>query len=66
MALNLITKIKKKRCSKIKGRVYADGRKQRAYIKKEDVTSPKIQLEAFILSLLIDRAKIIYFNWKAT
>ena len=52
--MNLITKIKKKLCGKIKGRACADGRKQRAYIKKEDVTSPTVQLEAFILSLFID------------
>ena len=52
MDLNLITKIKKKRCGKIKGRACAEERKQRVFIKKEDVTSPTVQLEAFILSLL--------------
>lgn len=53
-ALNLITKVKKKRCGKIKGRACADGRKQRRYLKKEDITSPAIQLESFIMLLLIN------------
>ena len=53
-ALNLITLVKEKRCGKIKGRACADGRKQRRYIKKEDVASPTIQLESLLLSLLID------------
>jgi hypothetical protein len=38
-ALNLITMVKEKQCSKIKGRVCAVSRKQRQYIAKEDVTS---------------------------
>jgi hypothetical protein len=53
-ALNLITMVKEKRCGKIKGRACADGRKQRKYISKEDVTSPTVQLESLMLSLLID------------
>jgi len=53
-ALNLITLVKEKRCGKIKGRACADGRKQRRYIRKEDVASPTIQLESLLLSLMID------------
>ena len=53
-ALNLITMIKQKRCGKIKGRACADGRKQRRYIKKEDVASPTVQLNSLLLSLVID------------
>ena len=53
-ALNLITLVTEKRCGKIKGRACADGRKQRRYIKREDVASPTVQLESLILSLLID------------
>jgi hypothetical protein len=53
-ALNLITMVKEKRCGKIKGRACADGRKQRRYIQKEEVTSPTVQLESLMLSLLID------------
>ena len=53
-ALNLITMIKQKRCGKIKGRACADGRKQRRYIRKEDVASPTVQLNSLLLTLLID------------
>ena len=53
-ALNLITMIKQKRDGKIKGRACADGRKQRRYITKEQVSSPTVQLESLMLSLLID------------
>lgn len=53
-ALNLITMVKLKRCGKIKGRAYADGRKQRKYITKEQSTPPTTHLESLLLSLLID------------
>ena len=53
-ALNLITLVKEKRCGKFKGRACADGRKQRRYIRKDDVASPTIQLESLLLSLMID------------
>ena len=46
--------IKKKRCGKIKGRVVAGGRKQRLYVPKEDTSSPTLQLESLIMSLMID------------
>ena len=53
-ALKLLTKVKQKRCGRIKARGCADGRKQRLYVKKEDVTSPTVLLESFIFGLLID------------
>ena len=52
--VNIITMIKEKRDGTIKTRACADGRKQRRYIPKEDVTSPTIQLESLIMSLIID------------
>ena len=52
--LNLLTKVKQKRCGRIKARGCADERKQRLYINKEDVTSPAVQLESLIFSLLMD------------
>jgi hypothetical protein len=53
-ARNLLALIKKKRCGKIKGGVVADGRKQRLYVPKEDTSSPTLQLESLIMSLMID------------
>ena len=53
-ALNLITMIKQKRDGKIKGRACADGRKQRWYINKDDISSPMVQLESFMITILID------------
>ena len=46
--------LKKKRCGKIKGRGCADRRKQRAYITKEQSTSPSISTEAVFLTALVD------------
>ena len=54
MALNLLVIIREKRCGKIKGRVVADGSKQRSTVSREDAASPTIQLESLIMSLLID------------
>ena len=53
-ALKRITMIKGKRYGKVKARACADGRKQRRYISKEEVSSPTMQLEILILSLIID------------
>ena len=53
-ALELLTLIKKKRCGKIKGRVCANGRKQRKYIRKEDVSSPTVRLESILATLAVD------------
>ena len=49
--------IKEKRDGKITGRAYADGRKQRRYINKDDVSSPTVQLESLMITLLIDAQK---------
>ena len=53
-ALNLITMVKEKRDGKIKGRACADGRKQRRYINKDEVSSPTVHLESLMITLLID------------
>ena len=53
-ALNLITMIKEKHDGKIKGRACADGRKQRQYISKDEVSSPTVKLESLMITLLID------------
>ena len=53
-ALNLITMVKQKRDGKIKGRACTDGRKQRRYLSKDEASSPTIQLESLMLTLLID------------
>ena len=49
--------IKKKGDGKIKAREFADGRKQRKCISKDEVSSPTIQLESLILSRIIDAHK---------
>ena len=46
--------LKKKRCGTIKGRRCTDGQKQRAYITKEESTSPTISTEAVFLMAVID------------
>ena len=53
-ALNLLTMVNEKRDGRLKGIAVADGRKQRLYIKNEDVASPTVELESLISSLLID------------
>ena len=45
--------LKHKRCGKIKGQGCADGRKQRAYITKEDLTAPMVSTEAVFLTACI-------------
>jgi hypothetical protein len=52
--LRLITVIKEKRTGDLKGRACADGRPQRAYIPKEEATSPAVSIESLILTLMID------------
>ena len=46
--------LKCKRCGKIQGRGCADGRKQRAYITKEESTTPAVSTEAVFLMAMID------------
>ena len=53
-ALAYLMFLKRKRCGKIKGRGCADGRKQRAYITKEDSTAPTVSIEAVFLTAVID------------
>ena len=63
-ALNLTNMIKEKRYSKVKASACADDRKQKRYISKEEVSSPALQLERLILSLIIDskEGRDIYNN----
>ena len=53
-ALRSITLVTKKRSGKIKGRTVTDGRKQRDYIPRDDITFPTISTEALMISLAID------------
>ena len=54
MALNLLAVIKEKRCGKIKGRVVADGSKQRKFVPREEAASPTIKLESLLTLLMVD------------
>ena len=53
-ALGYLMFLKKKRNGTVKGRGCADKRKQRAYITKEDSTSPTISTEAVFLTAVVD------------
>ena len=53
-ALAYLVFLKRKRCGKVKGRGCADGRKQRAYIAKEEATAPTVSTEAVFLTAIID------------
>ena len=53
-ALNIFTMVKEKRDEITQARACAYGRKQKRYIPTEEVTSPTIQLEILIISLIID------------
>ena len=53
-ALGYLMFLKKKRSGTVKGRGCADGRKQRAYITKEESTSPTISTEAMFLTEVVD------------
>ena len=53
-ALAYLMFLKRKRCGKVKGRGCADGRKQRAYIAKEEATAPMVSTEAVFLTAIID------------
>jgi hypothetical protein len=46
--------LKEKRDGSLKGRTVAGGNKQRAYISKEDASSPTVATEAVLLSCIID------------
>ena len=53
-ALAYLMFLKQKRCGKVKGRGCADGRKQRAYITKEESTAPTVSTEAVFRTAVID------------
>ena len=56
-ALNLITMVKEKHDDKIKGRACTDGRKQRRYLRKDEVSLPTVQLESLMMTMLINAHK---------
>ena len=53
-ALGYLMFLKRKRCGKIKGQGCADGRKQRAYIDKEDSASPTVATDSVFITAVID------------
>ena len=53
-ALKDLMFLKEKRCGKVKGRGYANGRKQRLYKSKEETSSPTVRVESLFLSSMID------------
>ena len=53
-ALAYLMFIKRKQCGKVKGHGCADGRKQRAYIAREESTAPTVITEAVFLTPVID------------
>ena len=53
-ALAYLMFLKHKHCGETKGRGCADGRKQRAYITKEESTAPTVSTEAVFLTTVID------------
>jgi hypothetical protein len=46
--------IKEKRCGKIKGRIVADGRPQKAQYTKDETSSPTVSTDASMMSVMID------------
>jgi len=54
MTLNLLAVIKQRRCGKIKGRVVANGRKERLYVPRKEAKSQTIKLGSFLISMIID------------
>ena len=55
-ALNLI---KEKRNGEIKGRTVADGRKQRKWYRKDEVTSPTISNDSLMALLTVSSAELL-------
>ena len=56
-SLSMITLIKDKRWGKIKGHECDDSRPQRQYIKMGYTASPKVSMEAFPSSIMMDAAE---------
>ena len=46
--------VKEKQCGGIKGRSVADGRKQKIFYKKYDITSTTVSTDAILMILMID------------
>lgn len=46
--------VKKEICGKFKGRLAADGRKERPYIDKDSIASPIVSLKSTLTTLVID------------
>jgi len=53
-ALEYLMMIQEKRDGRVKTRSCADGRKQRGYLLKEDVSSPTVSFDSLIMSAAID------------
>ena len=53
-SLQYLMFLKKKRCSRIKGRGCADGQKQQVYKMKEETSAPTISVKSLFLSCVID------------
>ena len=53
-ALASINIVKEKQCGGIKGRSVADGRKQKIFYKKYDITSTTVSTDAILMILMID------------
>ena len=53
-ALHYLMFLKHKRSGKVKGRGVADGRKQKSYVTKEEVSSPKVSLNALMAICMMD------------
>ena len=53
-ALRYLMFLKQKRCGRIKGRGCADGRKQREYISKDEISAPTVAIESVMISCTID------------
>jgi len=54
MALEYLMIIQEKRDGRIKARGCADGRKQRGYLLKEEVSSPTVSFDSLMMSSTID------------
>ena len=47
----------KKRYNKIKGRGFADGRKQREYMSMDDTSAPTVKTESLMITCVVDATK---------
>ena len=63
MALEYLMFLKRKRCGRIKARGCADGRPQRAYIPRDEATSPTAATQSVILTAVIDALERRYVTY---